>query len=134
MNNVLSGETSVTACGERMKAKRPYRLADVHLILFPDSVDEHMRERVSRHDDEGLYQPRIHSRWIRELYAIGQETGIPITVLLDQALREFVIGYGSSQGKNPEQPSSQDPHEIGADARDASSDGHRCSARGTDNK
>ena len=84
-----------------------------------------MHERVSRHDDEGLYQPKIHSRWIRELYAIGQETGIPITVLLDQALREFVIRHGSSQSGGPKQPSSQGPDEVEADARDAGSDGSK---------
>ena len=134
MNNVLSRETSVTACGERMKAKRPYRLAAVHLILFPDIANEHMHERVSRHDDEGLYQPKIHSRWIREQYAIGQKTGIPITVLLDQALKEFVIWYRSSQSGRPEQPSSQGPDEIAADARDASSDGHGGSLQRTDRK
>ena len=47
-------------------------------------------ERVSRSDDERLYQPRIHSRWIRELYRIRGETGDPMTVLIDQALAEFV--------------------------------------------
>ena len=47
-------------------------------------------ERVSRRDDERLYQPRIHSRWIRELYRIRGETGDPMTVLIDQALAEFV--------------------------------------------
>ena len=119
MNNILSGETSVTACGERMKAKRPYRLADVHLILFPDSVDEHMHERVSRHDDEGLYQPKIHSRWIRELYAIGQKTGIPITVLLDQALREFATSYRSSRREAPEQPSPGDVRDTAPNPSEA---------------
>lgn len=47
-------------------------------------------ERVSRSDDERLYQPRIHSRWIRELYRIRWETGDPITVLVDKALAAFV--------------------------------------------
>ncbi|MHB1356702.1 MAG: hypothetical protein ACYCZF_12095 [Anaerolineae bacterium] len=47
-------------------------------------------ERVSRSDDEKLYQPRIHSRWIRELYRIGLVTGDPITVLVDTAITEFV--------------------------------------------
>jgi hypothetical protein len=47
-------------------------------------------ERVPRGDDEGLYQPRIHSRWIRELYRIKLETGEPITVLVERALAEFV--------------------------------------------
>jgi hypothetical protein len=49
-------------------------------------------ERLSRSDDERLYQPRIHSRWIRELYRIRAETGEPMTVLVDRALAEFVEG------------------------------------------
>jgi hypothetical protein len=47
-------------------------------------------ERIGRGDDEKLYQPRIHSRWIRELYRMKVDTGDPITVLVDQALAEFV--------------------------------------------
>lgn len=50
-------------------------------------------ERISRRDDEELYQPRIHSRWIRKLHGISAETGEPLTVLVDQALREFVVRY-----------------------------------------
>ena len=42
-----------------------------------------MAERISRKDDEGVYQPRIHSRRIRELYDVKVETGLPLTVLLD---------------------------------------------------
>ena len=49
-----------------------------------------MVERVRRDDDERLYQPGIHSRWIRELYRIGQRTGLPITVLVDKAIQQFV--------------------------------------------
>jgi hypothetical protein len=47
-------------------------------------------ERINRSDDEKLYQPRIHSRWIRELYRIRLETGDPITLLVNTALAEFV--------------------------------------------
>ena len=47
-------------------------------------------ERVSRSNDERLYQPRIHSRWIRELYRLRMETGEPSTLLVDTALAEFV--------------------------------------------
>ena len=47
-------------------------------------------ERINRSDDERLYQPRIHSRRIRELYRIKTETGDPITVLVDKALADFV--------------------------------------------
>ena len=47
-------------------------------------------ERIRRHNDERTYQPKIHSRRIRELYTISQETGEPMTVLVDEALREFI--------------------------------------------
>ena len=43
--------------------------------------------------DEKLYQPRIHSRRIRALHQISQETGDPMTVLLDRALDEFVVRF-----------------------------------------
>ena len=50
-------------------------------------------ERMSWHDDERLYQPRIHSRRIRQLHQISEETGEPMTVLVDQAIGEFVERY-----------------------------------------
>ena len=50
-------------------------------------------ERIHRNDDERLYQPRIHSRHIRELHRISQEVGEPMTVLVDQALGEFTDRY-----------------------------------------
>ena len=52
-------------------------------------------ERMVWNDDEDLYQPRIHSRWIRQLHRISAETGEPMTVLVDQALAEFVEQYGA---------------------------------------
>jgi hypothetical protein len=86
-----------------------------------------MHERIDRHDDEGLYQPKIHSRWIRELHAISQETGVPITVLLDRALKEFTVSYRTLQGEKPAQPSPRDGHETVIYADDAGSDGRNCS-------
>ncbi len=47
-------------------------------------------ERIRRHDDEHLHQPRIHSRPIRDLHRISEETGEPMTVLVDHAIGEFV--------------------------------------------
>ena len=47
-------------------------------------------ERLGRHDDERLYQPRSHSRGIRDLYPISQQTEKPLTVLVDRALQESV--------------------------------------------
>ena len=52
-------------------------------------------ERIRRHDDEQLYQPRIHSRQIRELYRISKETEEPMTVLVDQAIEEFIQRHRS---------------------------------------
>lgn len=54
-----------------------------------------MENRIERKDDESLYQPKIHSERIRALYRIKQATGKPMTVLLDQAIREFAASYGT---------------------------------------
>ena len=51
---------------------------------------------MSWNDDERLYQPRVHSSRIRELHRISHEIGEPITVLLDQALGEFIDRYDKS--------------------------------------
>ena len=59
-------------------------------------------ERIKRHSDENLYQPKIHSDRIKELYIIGQETGLPLTVLVDYAIRSYVIAYEEDQRKEQE--------------------------------
>jgi hypothetical protein len=51
------------------------------------------KERVCRETDEKIYQPKIHSENIKELYRIGQETGLPITVLVDYAVRGYIKAY-----------------------------------------
>ena len=56
-------------------------------------------ERIRRYDDERLYQPRIHSRRIRELHRISEETGEPMTVLVDQALRDFIKRQSSDDNQ-----------------------------------
>jgi len=56
-------------------------------------------ERIRRYDDERLYQPRIHSRRIRELHRISEETGEPMTVLVDQALQEFIERQSSDDNQ-----------------------------------
>ena len=53
-----------------------------------------MENRIGRKDDEALYQPKIHSQRIRTLYQLKQATGKPMTVLLDQAIRDFAASYG----------------------------------------
>ena len=47
-------------------------------------------ERISRKDDEDLYQPKIHSRRIRDLHHLSVQTGLPMTVLVDEALRRII--------------------------------------------
>ncbi len=49
-----------------------------------------MTEIMSWKDDEKLYQPRIHSKRIRELHKIAEQMGQPMTTVLDLALRKFV--------------------------------------------
>ena len=49
-----------------------------------------MKERINRQSDENLYQPKIHSDRIRELYTLKESTGVPMTVLLDLAIRDFL--------------------------------------------
>ena len=52
-----------------------------------------MKERIDRASDENLYQPKIHSERIRSLHQIKEITGIPMTVLVDIAIREFLESY-----------------------------------------
>ena len=54
-----------------------------------------MEKKIDRKKDESLYQPKIHSERIRSLYRIKEATGNPMTVLLDEAIREFAASYGT---------------------------------------
>jgi hypothetical protein len=58
-----------------------------------------MKERINRSGDENLYQPKIHSDKIRGLYQIKLLTGIPMTVLVDQAISEFLESYGITESR-----------------------------------
>src|SRR5688572_26101559 len=53
-----------------------------------------MENRIDRKNDESLYQPKIHSERVRTLYSLKQATGKPMTVLLDQAIRDLAENYG----------------------------------------
>ena len=53
-----------------------------------------MENRIDRKNDESLYQPKIHSERIKTLYGLKQATGKPMTVLLDQAIRDLAANYG----------------------------------------
>ena len=52
-----------------------------------------MKERIDRQTDENLYQPKIHSDQIRELHQVSEDTGLPMTVLVNVAIREFLLAY-----------------------------------------
>jgi hypothetical protein len=53
-----------------------------------------MENRISRKNDESLYQPKIHSDRIKTLYNLKRATGKPMTVLLDQAVSDLAANYG----------------------------------------
>ena len=58
-----------------------------------------MENKIDRKNDENLYQPKIHSERIRALYQIKQETGKPMTVLVDQAIENFAACYDTSPAR-----------------------------------
>ena len=62
-----------------------------------------MAERIKRTDDEGLYQPSIHSVRIRELYQIKERTGLPLTVLLDRAIEAYVARFQEDENGGEQQ-------------------------------
>lgn len=57
------------------------------------SVSQTVSERISRKTDRKIYQPRIHSRRIRELYCIKEMTGRPMTVLVDEAIALYLSSF-----------------------------------------
>ena len=77
-------------------------------------------ERIRRYDDERLYQPRIHSRRIRELHRISEETGEPMTVLVDQAVSQFIEQYESRSKPNSENHRNSDSTDLSPTPEDRS--------------
>src|SRR5215216_5265819 len=63
-------------------------------IHSKENPNTDMENKIDRKDDESLYQPKVHSDRIRELYNLKQATGVPMTVLLDQAIRDLSANYG----------------------------------------
>lgn len=59
-----------------------------------------MVERINRQGDEKIYQPKIHSSLIHEVYKIGEITGLPMTVIIDQAIREYLGKYETGVAHN----------------------------------
>lgn len=56
-----------------------------------------MTERIARDGDRSVYQPRIHAERISELYKIKLITGLPLTVLVNEAISEFVEKYKNTE-------------------------------------
>ena len=59
-----------------------------------------MVERINRQADERIYQPKIHSSLIHEIYKIREITGLPMTVIVDQAIREYLGKYETDVNQN----------------------------------
>jgi len=70
---------------------------------YPASQQPGMKEQIDRRNDEGLYQPKIHSDRIRTLYKIREATGLPMTVLVDLAIERFLETYGRSVSETLEE-------------------------------
>lgn len=61
-----------------------------------------MKERIDRQNDDNLYQPKIHSDRIKELYVISSEIHLPMTVLVDFAIRGYFQAYQEEKRKEQE--------------------------------
>jgi hypothetical protein len=61
-----------------------------------------MKERICRYGDEKTYQLKILMDRIKALYVIGVETGLPMTVLVDYAIRGYVKAYNEEKEKEEE--------------------------------
>jgi hypothetical protein len=61
-----------------------------------------MVERINRQMDERIYQPKIHSSLIHEISRIREITDQTMTVIVDQAIREYLGKYeaGSAHDAN----------------------------------
>ncbi len=77
-----------------------------------------MENRIDRKGDESLYQPKIHSDRIRTLYNLKQATGKPMTVLLDQAIRELAERHGTVYSLEQEPATEEVQTETGEEYRE----------------
>ena len=58
-------------------------------------------ERINRQDDEKwVYQPKIHAKRIKQLYVLKETTGVPMTVLLDEAISYYLQDYRKLKKKD----------------------------------
>lgn len=57
------------------------------------SLLQNLKERINRKTDQKIYQPRIHSKRIQELYYVKEMTGRPMTVLVDEAITLYLSDF-----------------------------------------
>ena len=62
-----------------------------------------MVERIYRQADERIYQPKIHSSLIHTIYKMGKRAGLPMTVIVDLAIREY-LGKHETDSDHNDQP------------------------------
>lgn len=50
-----------------------------------------MKDRIDRSEDEKyVYQPKLHSKRIKQLWILKEVTGIPMTVWLDESVAHLL--------------------------------------------
>ena len=59
----------------------------------PHIIRKYLVDKISRKDDESVYQPKIHKDRIRQLYILKETTGVPMTDLLDEAISYYLPDY-----------------------------------------
>ena len=56
-----------------------------------------MKEKINRRDDKRIYQPALHSDRVIDLYLLKGKVHKPMTVILDNAVKEYVQNYQTGQ-------------------------------------
>jgi hypothetical protein len=56
-----------------------------------------MKEKINRQHDKRVYQPKLHVTRVHDLHELKEQTGTPMTVHLDRAVREYVENYETGQ-------------------------------------
>ena len=80
------GEREYIACDKIDHLARSIANSPNH--LKSEKVKELLR--IDRSDDENLYQPKLHSKRVRELHEVSQRLEIPMTVVLDRAVEIYL--------------------------------------------
>jgi hypothetical protein len=56
-------------------------------------------EKIDRSQDKRVYQPRIHVDMVHELYLLKQQTGLPMTVLVEMAISMLLDKHRTDDGE-----------------------------------